>query len=162
MNIRQKIYDSKDSDSTRIKITNSSALSKNLEEIRNRKNIYINNSISQRKKTKKISLLDYYIKRENSIIQKLIHDIRIKEVKPIINTEQNILINNSINSRKKHYKLNNLAIEKENESFKKRLYNQKPFISAKSLDKEYNNMLRKSNDKKKANKSLILPPINSF
>ena len=160
MNIKQKIYDSNDSGNTRIKIKNSSALYKNLEEIRNRKNIYIYSSPSPRKKTNKISLLDYETKRENSLIQKLIRDIRTREVKPILNTEQNILIN-SINSRKKHYKLNNLAIEKENKEFKKRIYNQKPFISAKDLDKKYK-YIQKNFDKKKASKSLILPPISNY
>ncbi len=161
MNIKQKIYDSNDSGNTRIKIKNSSALYKNLEEIRNRKNIYIYSSPSPRKKTNKISLLDYETKRENSLIQKLIRDIRTREVKPILNTEQNEIVNNSMNSKKKHYKLINLALKKENQSFKKRIFNQKPFISVKDLDKEYNDMVNKNKAKRKANKSLVLPPIIS-
>ena len=161
MNIRQRLYDSKDSSNQRIKITNSSVLSKNLEEIRNRKPIYINNSLFKSKKSKS-KLNDYYRNKENKIINKIIDEIRFKEVKPIVNTEQNQLINNSMRSRKKHYKLNNLALEKENENFKRRLNNQKAFISAKILDEEYKNMMRKNSAKKKANLSLILPPINSY
>ena len=105
---------------------------------------------------------DYYRKKENKIINKIIDEIRFKEVKPVVNTEQNQLINNSMRSRKKHYKLNNLALEKENENFKRRLNNQKAFISAKILDEEYKNMMRKNSAKKKANLSLVLPPINSY
>ena len=105
---------------------------------------------------------NYYRKIENKIINKIIDEIRFKEVKPVVNTEQNQLINNSMRSRKKHYKLNNLALEKENENFKRRLNNQKAFISAKILDEEYKNMMRKNSAKKKANLSLVLPPINSY
>ena len=57
--------------------------------------------------------------------------------------------------------MNNLALKKENDSFKKRINNQKPFISAKGLDKEYKDLNDKFNSKKKANKSLRLPPINN-
>ena len=43
----------------------------------------------------------------------------------------------------------------------KRIFNQKPFISVKDLDKEYNDMVNKNKAKRKANKSLVLPPIIS-
>ena len=158
MNLRQRLYDSKDSANIKIKITNSSVLLKNLEEIRNRKPIFTSNSYIKRQKSK-LNLNDYYRRQENMIINKIIDEIRYKERKPIVNTEQNQLIDNSMRSRKKHYKLNNLAIKKENENFKRRLFNQKPFLSAKSLDEEYKDMLRKNSAKKKASQSLILPPI---
>ena len=161
MNLRQRLYDSKDSANIKIKITNSSVLLKNLEEIRNRKPIFTSNSYIKRQKSK-LNLNDYYRRQENMIINKIIDEIRYKERKPIVNTEQNQLIDNSMKSRKKHYKLNNLAIKKENENFKRRLFNQKPFLSAKSLDEEYKDMLRKNSAKKKAIQSLILPPIKTY
>ncbi len=161
MNLRQRLYDSKDSANIKIKITNSSVLLKNLEEIRNRKPIFTSNSYIKRQKSK-LNLNDYYRRQENMIINKIIDEIRYKERKPIVNTEQNQLIDNSMRSRKKHYKLNNLAIKKENENFKRRLFNQKPFLSAKSLDEEYKDMLRKNSAKKKASQSLILPPIKTY
>ena len=161
MNLRQRLYDSKDSANIKIKITNSSVLLKNLEEIRNRKPIFTSNSYIKRQKSK-LNLNDYYRRQENMIINKIIDEIRYKERKPIVNTEQNQLIDNSMKSRKKHYKLNNLALKKENENFKRRLFNQKPFLSAKSLDEEYKDMLRKNSAKKKASQSLILPPIKTY
>ena len=161
MNIKQKIYDSKDSSNALIKINNSSVLSKNLAKIRHRKPIFKSEAKFNRKKSN-LELVDYYRKKENKIFKKIIGEIRYREIKPLLYTEQNELINNSMNSRKKYYELNNLAIEKENENFKKRLLNQKPFLSAQILDKEYKDMMNKNNTKKKANKSLILPPINSY
>ena len=160
MNLKQRLYDSNSSGNALIKIKNSSVLSHNLQEIRNRKPIYVNSLFSQRKKSN-LNLLDYYRKKENSIISKILGEIRTKEVKPILNTEQNEIVNNSMNSKKKHYKLINLALKKENQSFKKRIFNQKPFISVKDLDKEYNDMVNKNKAKRKANKSLVLPPIIS-
>ena len=163
MNLRQKLYDSNDSGNTLIKIKNSSSLSKNLRDIRTRKPIYINNinnSLSQRKNSK-LDFEDYYRKKENKIINKIIGEIKTKKYNQVYNTEQNILINNSMKSKKNYIKLNNLALKKENDSFKKRINNQKPFISAKGLDKEYKDLNDKFNSKKKANKSLRLPPINN-
>ena len=160
MNLKQRLYDSNSSGNALIKIKNSSVLSHNLQEIRNRKPIYVNSLFSQRKKSN-LNLLDYYRQKENSIISKILGEIRTKEVKPILNTEQNEIVNNSMNSKKKHYKLINLALKKENQSFKKRIFNQKPFISVKDLDKEYNDMVNKNKAKRKANKSLVLPPIIS-
>ena len=159
MNLRQRIYDSKEAESKLIKINNNSVLSKNLQEIRNRKPIYTKNPLSNRKKAK-IQLADYYLKNENKIFNKIIEEIRLKEIKPIVYTEQSQLINNSMKSKKKHHNLNILALEKENEKFKQRLFNSKPFLSAKSLDKEYKDRKRKDSAKKQASQSLILPPIN--
>ena len=161
MNIKQKIYDSKDSGNTLIKIKNSSVLSKNLEKIRHRKPLFTEIPKFQKKKSN-MNLADYYRKKENSIINKIIGEIKHKEIRPILYTEQNELINSSMESRKRHNKLNNLALKKENANFALRLLNQKPFISAKSLDKEYKDRLYKNTTKKNANKSLVLPPIYSY
>ena len=161
MNLKQRLYDSNDSGNAYNKITNSSVLSKNLEKIRHRKPLFSYNSKFERKKSN-INLADYYRKKENKIINKIIGEIKAKEVRPIYNTEQNDLVNNSMKSRNKHNKLSDMALKKENENFAKRLLNQKPFIYAKELDKEYRDMMNKNNAKKKANKSLILPPIYSY
>ena len=107
MNLRQKLYDSNDSGNTLIKIKNSSSLSKNLRDIRTRKPIYINNinnSLSQRKNSK-LDFEDYYRKKENKIINKIIGEIKTKKYNQVYNTEQNILINNSMKSKKKLYKI---------------------------------------------------------
>ena len=160
MNSRQKLYDSNNSGNALIKITNSSVLSQNLEKIRNRKPIYKNSLMIQKKKSKSI-LVDYEIKKDNSVVKKIINQIRAREVKPILYTQQNEIVNNSMKSKKKHHLLSNLEIEKENQSLRKRIFNLKPFISAKSLDKQYNNMIIKNKAKKNANKSLVLPPINN-
>ena len=163
MNFRQRLYDSNDSINLQIKINNTSALSKNLNEIRKRKPIFSHMTLSHNKKTQ-LNLEDYYRKKENLLYQKILVEIKKKDNNNnhIFNTEQNELINNNKISRKKYYKLNNYNLEKENESFKKRLNNQKPFISVKSLDKEYKERVRISrfNGKKNLNNSLILPPIN--
>ncbi len=158
MNLRQRIYDSNDSGNIYIKLNNSSALSKNLEKIRNRKPLFLKISSFERKKSKS-NLVDYYRKKENLIMNKIIDQIRSKEIRPIF-TEQNELIKNSKKTKENIYRLYNKAIQQENENFKKRLSNLKPFISARDLDNEYKkNILRKS-AKKRVNKSLILPPIN--
>ena len=114
----------------------------------------------QKKKSKSI-LVDYEIQKDNSVVKKIINQIRAREVKPKLYTQQNEIVNNSMKSKKKHYLLSNLEIEKENQSLRKRIFNLKPFISAKSLDKQYNNMIIKNKAKKNANKSLVLPPINN-
>ena len=138
MNIRQKLYDSNDSSNVYIKSTNTSVLSKNLNEIINRKPIFTNKSISKKKKVT-INLDEYFRIREN-------------------------VIYNKMRSKNNYHKINEESIEKENKSFKKRLYNLKPFISAHKLDKEFNERVvirRFNSNNKKENKNLILPNINS-
>ena len=163
MNIRQKLYDSNDSSNVYIKSTNSSVLSKNLNEIIKRKPIFTNNITSKKKKVT-INLEEYFRMRENIIYNKMITEMRKKKLKPNISAEQNEIIMNKMKSRDKYHKINDESIEKENKSFKKRLYNLKPFISAHKLDKEYNERIvirRFNSNNKKENKSLILPNINS-
>ena len=163
MNIRQKLYDSNDSSNVYIKSTNTSVLSKNLNEIINRKPIFTNKSISKKKKVT-INLDEYFRIRENIIYNKMITEIRKKKLKPNISAEQNEIIINKMKFRNNYHKINDESIEKENKSFKKRLYNLKPFISAHKLDKEYNERIvirRFNSNNKKENKSLILPNINS-
>ncbi len=159
MNLRQKLYDSQDSANILMKINNSSSLFKNLEKIQNRKPIYVKTSLHKKNsRNKKES--DYYLNQENKIFGKLLISISDKEVKSRFNTEQNELINNNRNSRRKHLKLRNMIIGKENKSFLNRVFNQKSVISPKQYDKEFNNLVNKLNVKKKANKKLILPPIH--
>ena len=159
MNFRQKLYDSQDSANILMKINNSSSLFKNLEKIQNRKPIYVKTSL-HKKNSRNNKESDYYLNQENKIFGKLLISISDKEVKSRFNTEQNDLINNNRNSRRKHLKLRNMIIGKENKSFLNRVFNQKSVISPKQYDKEFNNLVNKLNVKKKANKKLILPPIH--
>ena len=158
MNFRQKLYDSQDSGNVLIKINNSSSLFKNLGEIQSRKPIYIKAPLSK-KKNNYNKQSDYYLKRENKIFGKILIDITDKEVKSRFNTEQNELVNNNRNSRRKYLKIRNMMIGNENRSFMNRVFNQKSVISPQKYDKDFNEMVKKFNNKKKANKKLILPPI---
>ena len=159
MNLRQKLYDSQDSANVLMKINNSSSLFKNLEKIQNRKPLYANAS-SLKKISRNNKESDYYLNQENKIFEKILVSITDKEVKARYNTEQNELINNNRNSRRKHLKLRNMKIGNENNFYWNRVFNQKSVISPKQYDKEFNNLVNKLNAKKKANKKLILPPIH--
>ena len=159
MNFRQKLYDSQDSANILMKINNSSSLFKNLEKIQNRKPLYAKAS-SLKKFNRNNKESDYYLNQENKIFEKILVSITDKEVKARYNTEQNELINNNRNSRRKHLKLRNMKIGNENNFYWNRVFNQKSVISPKQYDKEFNNLVNKLNAKKKANKKLILPPIH--
>ena len=159
MNFRQKLYDSQDSGNVLIKINNSSALFRNLEKIQSRKPIYTKASLSQ-KKNKNNKQVDYYRNRENKIFGKILIGITDREVKSRFNTEQNELINNNRNSRRKYQKIRNMMISNENQSFMNRVFNQRSVISPKKYDKDFNEMVNRFNAKKKANRKLILPPIH--
>jgi hypothetical protein len=162
MNFKQKIYDSNDSTSKLDKINNNSLLSRNLNEIRNRKPIYINKSVTSIKKRNN-NQPSYDRIKDNLLYNKILLEIRNKVVKPYSNTESNDIINNNINSRKNYHKLNNLSLKKENESFRRRLNDLKPFISAKDLEKEYNERVKIYRySVKRINDSLVLPPIKNY
>jgi hypothetical protein len=162
MNFKQKLYDSNDSTSKLDKLNNNSLLSRNLNEIRNRKPIYINKSVTSIKK-KNNNQPNYERIKDNLLYNKILLEIRNKVVKPYMNTEQNEIINNNINSRKNYHKLNVLSLKKENESFRRRLNGLKPFISAKDLEKEYNERIKVYRySVKRINDSLVLPPIKSY
>ena len=88
MNLRQKLYDCKDSGSLLLKINNSSSLYKNLEEIKSRKPIYKKSPITNRKKNES-KQSDYYRMEENKIFGKILLGIVDKETKPVLYTEQN-------------------------------------------------------------------------
>ena len=162
MNFKQRIYDSNDSTSKLDKINNNSLLSRNLNEIRNRKPIYINKSVTSIKKRNN-NRPNYDRIKDNLLYNKILVEIRNKIVKPYMNTEQNEIINNNINSRKNYHKLNVLSLKKENDSFRKRLNELKPFISVKNLDKEYNERIKIYRySVKRINDSLVLPPIKNY
>ena len=158
MNHRQKLYDAQDSANLLIKINNSSALFKNIEKINSRKPIYGNSPLTKRRRNNNRES-NYYLKEENKIFGKILLGIRDREVRSRFNTEQNEIINNNKNSRRKYLEMKNKMLGQENKSFLNRVFNQKSVISPKKMDKEFNNMLAKFNVKKNANKKLILPPI---
>jgi len=114
-------------------------------------------------KKKNNNLPNYERIKDNLLYNKILLQIRNKVVKPYIYTEQNEIINNNINSRKNYHKLNVLNLKKENESFRKRLIDMKPFMSAKGLDKEFNERVKINRySVKRINDSLVLPPIKSY
>ena len=81
MNNKQKIYDSYDKLD---KINNNSLLSRNLNEIRNRKPIYSNKSLTCIKK-KNNNLPNYERIKDNLLYNKILLQIRNKVVKPYSN-----------------------------------------------------------------------------
>ena len=159
MNFRQKLYDAQDSGNLLIKINNSSSLFKNLEKIQSRKPIYARASLNKRKNSNNKEH-DYYLRQENKIFGKILLDIKDREVKSRVNTEQNEIINKDRNSRRKYFEIRERMIGKENRSFMNRVFNQKSVISPRKMDKDFKNMVNKFNTKKNANKKLILPPIH--
>ena len=167
MKIRQKIYDSSEQINKLIKITNSYHLYKNLENIRHRKPIYINNSnFPLKKSTRQKSLNDlneFNKAKDDLIFGRIIGEINSKKVEPPKNNELNYLISNSKESRLIYKNLENKSLKKENENYKKRIYSQKAFLSAKTLDQEYKRRLIFGKLKNENNsKALILPPINKY
>ena len=158
MNLRQKLYDAQDSGNILLKINNSSALYRNLEKIQCRKPVYGNSSLTKRRKNNKKES-DYYLKEENKIFGKILLTIQDREVKSRINTEQGEIINKNNNSRRKYLEMKNRLIDQENKNFLNRVFNQKSVISPRKMDKEFNNKVKKNNEKKNANRKLILPPI---
>ena len=171
MKLRQKIYDSSEKTNKLIKITNSYHLYKNLESIRNRKPIYINNYNYPFKKANRQKshndLSDYYKNQETLVFNKILEGINSKKVERPLNNEQNLLIKNSRESRLLHKSIEDKTLEKENEKYKKRIYGQKAVISAKDLDEEYKRRLflgkiKNNNNKNNKSNELKLPPINKY
>ena len=169
MKLRQKIYDSSEQINKLIKVTNSYHLYRNLEKIKNRKPIYVNDYNYQQKKTEKgkshSDLNDYYQMQENLIFGKIIEQIHSKKIKSPFNREHKQLIDNSKESRMVHNNLKKQELARENENYKKRINSQKAFVSSKNLDREYNNRLifgKLKNKKNNDSSLLILPPINKY
>ena len=102
---------------------------------------------------------DYHRMKENKIFGKILLGIVDKKTKPVLYTEQNHIVNINLNSRNKHQKMKNLMIKQENMNYRDRVFNQRPLISPRKFDKEYNDLMKQLSFKKKANKKLILPPI---
>ena len=166
MKVRQKIYDSSERINKLIKITNSYHLYKNLDNIRNRKPIYIYSSNFPLKKSNRqksfADINEYNKAKDNFIFGKIIDEINSKKVGPPKNNELNYIINNSKESRLIYKNIENKSLKKENENYKKRIYSQKAFISAKTLDQEYKKRVIIGKLKNENNNRLILPPINKY
>ena len=158
MKLRQKIYDSSEQTNKLIKITNSYHHYKNLEKIKNRKPIYVNRNYPPKESTKQktnIKLNDYYILRDNMKPKKNLVEIKYKKSDPEFNEQQNKFGNNL-----KESKFGNKNLDKENKNYKKRINNQRTFIDAKNINKEYNKALMNKR-KKSGNKNIQLPSINN-
>ena len=150
MKLRQKIYDSSERTNKLIKITNSYHLFKNLEKIKNRKPIYVKNIYPPKNINKNLN--EYYIHKDNMYKNNIL-DKKPKKNGYANNTDINNLYNN------KESKLFNKKLEKENENYIRRINNQKPFISSKSLDKEYKVKATMKKYNKSRSKNVLLPPI---
>ena len=150
MKLRQKIYDSSERTNKLIKITNSYHLFKNLEKIKNRKPIYANNNYPPKKINQNLN--EYYINKDNKFKNNILDKKSTKNA-----YENYIDINNLFNN--KESRLVNSKLVKENENYIKRINNQKPFISSKSLDKEYKMKVAMKKYKKNGSKNVLLPPI---
>ena len=150
MKLRQKIYDSSERTNKLIKITNSYHLFKNLEKIKNRKPIYVNNNYPPKKFNQNLN--EYYINKDNK------YKNNILDKKSTKNGYANYTdINNLFNN--KESRLVNKRLVKENENYIKRINNQKAFISSKSLDKEYKMKVAMKKYKKSGSNNVLLPPI---
>ena len=140
MNPRQKSYDSYDKTVKLIKLTNSYYHFRNLESIKHRSPQYTLRPLcfSPIKKHKQFNIFQIYnLKKQNQNIKDKIKKILLKPIKPKMN--DNFLVKDKKLKQFKKYQSNiyNKNLEKDNEIFKKRLYNQKAFINSKMLDKIY-------------------------
>ena len=163
MNPKQKIYESTDSSNYLTKITNSIILSRNLDNIRNRKPIFMGNNYSSLRKRKNINPIDYYVNHEQLIYSKVLGEIQKKEIKPFKDESQFNIIKHCMNIRKKYHKLQDSKISQENKEHRRRIFSQKSFLNAKSLEKEYKSRLLhgRKRDQVKIISTLLLPSINN-
>ena len=140
MNPRQKSYDSYDKTIKLLKLTNSYYHFRNLESIKHRSPQYTIRPLcfSPIKKNKHFNAFQIYnLKKQNQKIKYKIKKILLKPTKPKMN--DNFLMKDKKLKQFKKYQSNmyNKKIEKDNQNFKKRLYNQKAFLNSKMLDKIY-------------------------
>lgn len=162
MNLRQKSYDSFDKTNKLLKLTNSYYHNRNLELIRNRKSQYKQPDKIMIKRNYMEPFMDYYVKKENIDIRAKINGIRWKEIKPQIN-EYFLKKEGKIQDfRNQHKKIADKLRENENKNYKKRIEEQKAFLSTKEMDKEYEEIHARTIKKLRklgANENIVLPPI---
>ena len=163
MNIKQRLYESPEANNKLIKINNSFNLFKSLENIKNRKPIYISKDILHKKLTKSSSFINYERLKNNFFFSRLLQQIKDKKYHtPIVITEQNRIMNNTKEFREKQKIIKIENLKKANEMFKRRLKKQKPVISIKMLDQQYAEHFSLISSRKKGRRKLVLPPIKKI
>ncbi len=157
MNPRQRIYDSYEKTNKLIKVNNSYHHFVNLEKIKNRKpEFYPYQKVPYYGGIRKD---DFEVKRDNKVVGKIIRSIRDKPPKPKINSLMSAKEMHD-DVRKKYQEIVNKRIAQENAFYKKRIKAQKPFVSVKSLDKDYENCKNKYT-KRIVSEDINLPLIKS-
>ena len=140
MNARQKSYDSYNGTTKLLKLTNSYYHFRNLELIKNRSSQYADKplSLSPKIKPRLFNPFQIYLmKKDNKNIKQKLKNILLKPIKPNMNDNFLIKDKKMKEFRKLQNNMYNKKIEKANQNFKKRLYNQKAFIDPKMMDKLY-------------------------
>jgi hypothetical protein len=165
MNPRQKSYDSYDKTNKLLKLTNSYYHFRNLENIKNRKPQYSNHPTKyQYKKSNGVPFQNYFVKKQNETIHNKLKQIRLKPIKPKINS---IFLSKEIKIQEFRQQHKNLFLkrrEEENENYKKRIKNQKAFIDPKAMDRDFQEEHAKTVMKLKKiqeNENVVLPPIKN-
>ena len=139
MNLRQKSYESINATNRLLKLTNSYYHSKNLELIKNRKPKFVSKGkeIFGHKSKYLQPCKDYFVIRSNATLISKINDMRWRPANPKINTfflEKEKKIQDF---RQRYQIIDKKAIKNENINYKKRIKNQKPFLSTKNIDKDF-------------------------
>ena len=165
MNPRQKSYDSYDKTNKLIKSKNSQYHFKNLESIKRRKPLYSKApTIYQNKKQNIAPFQNYFIRKQNENIKNKLNQIRLRPIKPKINTFFLSKETKIQEFRQQHINLYNKQREEENQNYKKRIKNQKAFINPKAMDKDFREEHTKTLMKLKKigeNEYVVLPNIKS-
>lgn len=139
MNPRQRSYDSYDKTNRLIKLTNSYYHNQNLELIRNRRSQYVENKpLNKVHKSKYLTpFKDFFVITENAAFTSKLNSIKWKPVRPKMNE---VFINKEkkIQHFRQQYKniYDNLRTL-ENEKYRQRIFEQKAFISTKTLDRDF-------------------------
>ena len=165
MNPRQKSYDSYDKTNKLIKSKNSQYHFKNLESIKRRKPLYSKApTIYQTKKQNVAPFQNYFIRKQNENIKNKLNQIRLRPIRPKINTFFLSKETKIQEFRQQHINLYNKQREEENQNYKKRIKNQKAFINPKAMDKDFREEHTKTLMKLKKigeNEYVVLPNIKS-
>ena len=167
MNPRQRSYDSFDKTNTLLKLTNSYYHNKNLDLIKNRKSQYTTRKTENLlHKSKYLQpFKDYFVIKENKSMANKINDMKWRPVKPKINRFFLDKESRIQGFRQRYQNINKMAIQNENLNYKKRIKDQKPFISTKFMDKDYKEnhvkTLQKLRQVNESEGGSTLPPIRT-
>ena len=165
MNPRQKSYDSYDKTNKLLKLKNSWYHFKNLDLIKNRKSQYSKApTIYQNKKQNVAPFQNYFIRKQNENIKNKLNQIRLRPIKPKINTYFLSKETKIQEFRQQHKNLYIKQREEENQNYKKRIKNQKAFINPKAMDKDFQEEHTKTLMQLKKignNENVVLPTIKS-